>query len=371
MIYKDFQGKQLSALGLGCMRFPVIDGDESRVDMAATTQMVDYAIKHGINYFDTAWVYHGEQSEPVMGEILSSYPRESFYIATKFPGYEKALVSKKDEVFNKQLERLRVESFDFYLLHNVTDKSIDDYMDESFGIIPYLLEQKAQGRIGHLGFSSHASLPVFKRFLEAHGKDMEFCQIQLNWVDWEFQNAKEKVRLLNEYGIPVWVMEPLRGGGLVKLRPETAEQLKSIRADESLPALSFRYLQSLNEVSMILSGMSTLEQIEENIRIFETHAPLNEQECERLYSIGRELTGTVPCTKCRYCVSHCPQELEIPELLEMYNEREFSGDVNAVNSLPEAKRPESCIACQSCEAVCPQLIKISQLMADFSEKLKK
>ena len=220
MIYRDFQDLKLSALGMGAMRLPVVEGDDARIDVPAAQAMVDYAMEHGVNYYDTAWGYHNGQSELVMGEALKKYPRDSFYLATKFPGYDLSNMDKVQKIFEKQLEKCQVEYFDFYLFHNVCEMNIDAYLDPKYGIYDYLISQKKAGRIRHLGFSAHGSYDVMKRFLEAYGKDMEFCQIQLNYLDWSFQDAKAKMELLAEYHLPVWVMEPLRGGRLAKLTEE-------------------------------------------------------------------------------------------------------------------------------------------------------
>ena len=214
MIYKKFQDLELSALGMGAMRLPVLDGDDGRIDEPAAQKMVDYAMEQGVNYYDTAWGYHDGHSEEVMGRALGKYPRQQYYLATKFPGYDLSNMGRVEEIFEKQLLKCGVDYFDFYLFHNVCEMNINEYLDEKYRIHAYLMEQKKKGRIRHLGFSAHGSVPVMKRFLEAYGKDMEFCQIQLNYLDWFFQGAKEKVELLAEYGIPVWVMEPLRGGKL-------------------------------------------------------------------------------------------------------------------------------------------------------------
>ena len=249
MIYRDFQGLKLSALGFGAMRLPVLDGDDSRIDEAAALRMVDTAMQSGINYYDTAWGYHGENSETVMGKALARYPRDSFYVATKFPGYDASNWSKVKEIFPRQLEKLGVDYFDFYLFHNVCEMNIDAYLDdEKYGIYSYLMAQKRQGRIRHLGFSCHGELDVLKRFLDAYGKDMEFCQLQLNYLDWTFQHGKEKVELLRQWGIPVWVMEPLRGGKLARLQPEHEAALTALRPDEEIPAWAFRFLQSIPSV---------------------------------------------------------------------------------------------------------------------------
>ena len=375
MIYRDFQDMKLSGLGMGAMRLPVIDGDDSRIDETKTQAMVDYAMEQGVNYYDTAWGYHDGHSETVMGKALSRYPRESYYLATKFPGYDLSNMDKVEEIFEKQLEKCGVEYFDFYLFHNVCEMNIDAYLDEKYGIYEYLMKQKAAGRIRHLGFSAHGNLDVMKRFLDAYGKDMEFCQIQLNFLDWTFQGAKEKVELLKEWNIPVWVMEPLRGGKLAKLADEDEKTLKALRPEENIPAWAFRFLQSVPGVTMVLSGMSNLQQMQENIRTFAEDKPLNEKEMEALLQIADGMVKKIvlPCTACHYCTSHCPQGLPIPDLLALYNEHCFTegGFIApmALAAYPPEKLPSACIGCRSCEAVCPQQIKISEAMADFAQKL--
>lgn len=374
MIYKKFQNINLSALGMGAMRLPTGE-NYADIDEKATQEMVDYAMEHGINYYDTAWGYHDGQSEIVMGRVLKKYPRENYYLATKFPGYDLSNMDKAEEIFEKQLEKCGVDYFDFYLFHNVCEMNIDAYLDPKYGIYDYLIEQKKNGRIRHLGFSAHGSYDIMKRFLEAYGDAMEFCQIQLNWLDWDFQGAKEKVKLLEEYNIPIWVMEPLRGGKLASLPQKDADKLTALRPDENIPAWAFRFLQGMDSVKVILSGMSNFEQLKENIKTFETEKKLKNNELEVLLGIADEMVkkSIVPCTACRYCTSHCPQELDIPSLLELYNEHSFTGGgfiaPMALMAVDENKQPSACIGCRSCEAVCPQQIKISETMADFCSKL--
>lgn len=376
MIYKDFKGLSLSALGLGTMRLPVVDGDNGRIDKEATADMVNAAIKSGINYFDTAWGYHNGQSEPVIGEILSRYPRDSYYIATKFPGYDLANMDKVETIFPQQLERCRVDCIDFYLIHNVCEKNIDAYLDPKYGILPYLRKQKQEGRIRHFGFSVHGNAETMNRFLDVYGDDMEFCQIQLNYLDLTFQKADEKLSILKERGIPVWVMEPLRGGKLAAIADEYANALAEIRPDETVPGWAFRFLQSIPEVTVTLSGMSNMQQLVENIRTFEEDKPLDQTEMAVLLDVAASMANkaSLPCTACRYCTEYCPQGIDIPTMIEMYNEHTMSGGgflaPMRISSLPEDKRPQACIGCRSCEAVCPQQIKIADMMTDFSEKLK-
>lgn len=320
--------------------------------------------------------HHGGCSESAVPHLLGRYPRERYFLASKFPGYDLTTLSRKEEIFEAQLRKCGVEYFDFYLFHNVCERNIDAYLDENIGLFRYLMEQKKNGRIRHLGFSTHGSLDTMKRFLDAYGKDMEFCQIQLNWLDWEFQNAREKTALLNERNIPIWVMEPVRGGSLITLPEKYAARLKALQPDWPLAKWAFRFLQSVEGVTVTLSGMSTLEQVKQNAAFFETRRPLNAAEMSALMEISAEMTSrdTVPCTACRYCVSRCPKGLNIPWLLEMYNEHSYSGGgfiaPMALEALPDEKKPDACIGCRSCEKVCPQRIKISEAMAAFSKMLR-
>lgn len=375
MIYKEFKDKQLSLLGMGAMRLPVVDGNDSVIDEEKTAEMVAYSMAQGINYYDTAYGYHDGNSEIVMGKVLKNYPRDQFYLASKFPGYDLSNMDKVEQIFEEQLKKCQVEYFDFYLFHNVCEMNIDAYLDEKYGIYDYLIKQKKNGRIKHLGFSAHGSYDVMKRFLEAYGDAMEFGQLQLNYVDWSFQDAKRKVELLTEYNIPVWVMEPLRGGKLASLSEENNAKLKALRPDEDIPAWAFRFLQGIPEVTVILSGMSNFEQLKANIQTFKENKPLSESERETILEIADKMVSTIalPCTACRYCTSHCPQELDIPVLLSLYNEHcvtegGFIAPM-ALMAYAEDKKPSACIGCRSCEAVCPQQIKISEAMEDFTNKL--
>ena len=376
MIYKEFQDIRLSSLGFGMMRLPG-GCDNPQIDEAQTAEMIDYAIRNGVNYFDTAWGYHQGNSERVAGKLLSQYPRESYCLASKFPGYDVSNFGHVEEIFEEQLKKCRTEYFDFYLLHNIYEKNIDAYLDDAtYHTVSYLLEQKAKGRARHPGFSAHGEYEVMERFLAAYGDKMEFCQIQLNYLDWHFQKADKKVKLLNRHNIPIWVMEPLRGGRLASLPEDAASKLKALRPEETVPGWAFRFLQSVPGVTMVLSGMSDLPQMKENIATFSEDKPLSKEELDALVGIADDMVrgGILPCTACRYCTSYCPQGLDIPRLLALYNEHTFTGGgflaPMAVEALPEDKRPSACVACRSCEAVCPQQIKISEAMAAFAKLLQ-
>ncbi len=373
MLYKDFQGIRLSALGMGAMRLPTVDGrPASAIDEKKTEEMVAYAMEQGINYYDTAYGYHDGKSEIVMGKVLAKYPRDRFYLADKFPGYDLSNMNKVEEIFEEQLKKTGMEYFDFYLFHNVCEMNIEQYLDEKYGIYDYLIKQKKNGRIKHLGFSAHGRVDIMRKFLEKYGTEMEFCQIQLNYLDWKLQEADKKVELLKEYHIPVWVMEPLRGGKLASVADEFEQKMKEFRPDEGIPAWGFRFLQTIPTVTVTLSGMSDMEQLKENIATFAENKPLKADEMKVIEEITESMLDILPCTSCRYCTAHCPQHLDIPNLLFMYNELKFNNGFitqMGVGAMKEEERPHACIGCRSCEAVCPQQIKISEVMSDFVTRM--
>ena len=256
----------------------------------------------------------------------------------------------------------------------ITDKPFFVYTDPQWHIIPYFIEQKKKGRIRHLGFSCHANIETLRKFLDLYGDVMEFCQIQLNYLDWTLQKAKAKYDLLTERGIPVWVMEPVRGGKLANLPEEDRQKLAAIRPDESAAAWAFRWLTSLPNVKMILSGMSNLPQMKDNVKTFSTDKPLNNNEIQMLFDIAEKMKDSVPCTACRYCCDGCPMQLDIPMLMQSYNDLHFATSLTPVmqiEALPEEKRPSACIACGACASACPQKIDIPDIMAKLSDLYSK
>ncbi|MBQ0101878.1 MAG: aldo/keto reductase, partial [Firmicutes bacterium] len=313
MIYNEVCGEKLSLLGFGTMRLP--KNEDGSIDEGRTEEMVEYALDMGVNYFDTAWPYHGGMSEIVIGKCLKRHRRDEYYLASKYPGHQIAESYDPAAIFEKQLEKCGVDYFDFYLLHNVYEKSIETYKDEKWGIIDYFLEQKRKGRIKHLGFSSHARPDCLREFLDYCGDKMEFCQIQLNYLDWTLQEAKEKYDLLTERNIPVWVMEPVRGGRLANLSEKELEALGELRDRDTPVHLAFRFLQSLPNVKMILSGMSDYLQMMDNIRTFSERKPLSGEEISALLNAAEAMKGAVPCTGCRYCTDGCPMGLDIPDII--------------------------------------------------------
>lgn len=370
MIYTDFQGKKLSMLGFGTMRLPMLDN--GAIDEAQVAEMVKYALEHGVNYFDTAYPYHGGMSEVVIGKTLSAYPRESYCLATKYPGHQISSSYDPAAVFEEQLKKCGVEYFDFYLLHNVYENSIQTYLDPQWKIIEYFKEQKRLGRIRHLGFSCHGRVECLREFLEKTGADMEFCQIQLNWLDWTLQDAKAKVELLNEYKIPIWVMEPVRGGRLCQLDAKDEAALRAMRPTENIPAWGFRFLQGIRGVTMVLSGMSNRQQMQENVETFAEAKLLNDVEMEGLLNIAEGMKNSIPCTACRYCIDQCPMGLNIPLMMATCSELRFTPTTNVamrLEGLPLTQQPSACIGCGACAQMCPQKIDIPGVMAELNEKL--
>lgn len=370
MIYNTFKDKKLSALGFGAMRLPVVPGGgPGDVDQNAVNEMVDYAIAHGVNYFDTAKPYHEGKSELALGRALARYPRDTWYLADKFPGHQivKGIDLPLEETFHEELEACGVEYFDFYLLHNVNEHSMKYYMDRSKGCVDYFVKQRDAGKIHHLGFSCHADAVGLKEFLDEYGEHMEFCQIQLNYLDWTLQGAKDKVALLRERGIPVWVMEPVRGGRLAKLDTESEARLRALRPEESIAAWAFRWLRTVPQPTMILSGMTNLSQMKDNVATFEQDKPLNDEELQAVYDAAERLSALIPCTGCRYCCAGCPKQLNIPLLISLCNDMRIDAAMNAVARYDalDDKRASACIGCGKCRVACPQKIDVPAVMKEL------
>ena len=370
MMMNEACGERLSRLGFGCMRLP--QTPEKTIDEHELRHMIDYAIAHDVNYFDTAWPYHGGHSELAVGRILADYPRDTWFLADKYPGHQISASYNPAEIFEEQLKKCGVEYFDFYLLHNVYENSFGVYTDPKWDILNYFKEQKRLGGIRHLGFSSHARPDTLAKFLDYAGDSMEFCQIQLNYLDWTLQDAKAKYDLLTARNIPVWVMEPLRGGKLASLSEEDESRMTALRPEESIASWSFRWLQNLPNVKMVLSGMSDFEQMVDNVRTFSGGDPQTEEESALLADIAEGLKDALPCTRYRYCCEGCPMQLDIPMLIHAWNDLKFSGSMTVpmqMDALPEDKKPSACIGCGACAAICPQKIDIPAALSEFSERL--
>lgn len=360
MQYVNFKECKISTLGLGGLRFPEISGKPDCINRVEGQKVVDAAISCGINYFDTSHTYQNGDSERFLGEALSKYPRDSYYLASKF------YVDYSDDIeatFEEQLRRCRTDYFDFYLLHCLDEGTIGPYMDENTDYLGYLLEQKKAGHIRNIGFSSHAAPETLGHFLDWYD-EFDMALIQLNYLDWTLLDGKRQYEILAEHQIPIWVMEPLKGGILSTLNQEVASILKKIAPDRSLSAWSFQFLQGLSNVRVVLSGMSSTSQVMENAELFDTFEPLEEREqeiLEKAASCFMEKMG-VPCTGCRYCCSSCPVGLDIPLLLKGYNEGHISGSTWKIASLSSTKSAAECLGCGGCLGRCPQKINIPEVM---------
>ena len=372
MIYREFKDKKLSLLGFGAMRLP--QNEDGSIDQELTEKMIDYALEKGVNYIDTAFPYHASLSEVAVGKALAKYPRDSYYLATKYPGHVIADSFDPEATFELQLKKCGVEYFDFYLLHNIYEKSLATYEDPKWGIIDYFVKQKELGRIKHLGFSTHGDLPLIKYFVEKYGDVIEFCQIQLNYLDWTLQGAKEKYEYLTSVGMPVIVMEPVRGGKLATLPDEERAKLPRSREETSDASYALRFLHGLDNVRVVLSGMSDLEQVIDNCNTFEKSDPLTEEELEKLLDVAEGFKDSVPCTACRYCCDGCPAGLDIPYLLGKFNQIRAGNAATVfmqLDNLEEDKMPKACIGCGKCTQVCPQNIDIPAEFKKMNEEIEK
>jgi len=354
-----------SLLGFGCMRLPQIFPDKADIDYKAAEEMVDFAYKQGVNYFDTAYVYHEGKSEQFVGHALKKYPRESFYLADKMPGWE---VKEKDDVhkiFTTQLKRCQVDYFDFYLCHSLSEQNFKVY--DKFNIFDILNEKKKNGQIRYLGFSFHDTPDVLESIINKHPWD--FVQIQLNYLDWERQDAKRQYEIIEAKGIPCIIMEPVRGGTLANLCEVSNQVLKNYDKKHSVASWAIRYAASLPNVMTVLSGMSDLEQVEDNVETMNNFTPLSSKEYE-IINTAKDIymaKTTIPCTGCRYCMD-CPSGVDIPGMFHLYNEyligKFVPGYRDGYNALGD-KSAKSCVGCQKCMEHCPQKIDIAGKMKEI------
>ena len=367
-------GFNISRLGFGMMRLPKVtlpDGSTA-LDEARATAMLRSAIDQGLSYVDTAYPYCDGQSEPLVGRILKDGYRERVKLATKLPVWKVETRQDMDAVLDEQLKRLDVPYVDFYLLHALGRERWEKM--KALGVREFLDSAVKDGRIRYPAFSFHDDYEVFRDILTSY--DWRMAQIQFNYLDIRHQAGLRGIRLARARRVPLVVMEPLRGGKLAALPAEQAKHLHELRPQETVPGWAFRFLQTIPNATVTLSGMSNFQQLRENIHTFETEEPLNAAEMQTLFELAAAMTSqtALPCTACRYCTSHCPQQLDIPALLALYNEHSFTGGgflaPMALSALPEDKQPSACIGCRSCEAVCPQQIKISEALADFAKMLK-
>lgn len=358
-------------LGFGCMRLPRLSPDNPKIDIATVKKMVERAMKAGCNYFDTAYMYHGGESERCMGEVLKAYPRDSFYLADKMPVWFAKGAEDVERIFKEQLQRCQVDYFDFYLVHSL---NVSNWRQaQKFQAYEFLSRMKKEGKIRRLGFSFHDSPEVFQEIIRA--RQWDFAQIQLNYLDWELYRSKEQYEIATEAGVPLVIMEPLRGGALASLSPEATAILKQAAPEASTASWAFRYVGSLPNVLCVLSGMSLPEHLEDNIKTFSPLKPLSDVERDSLNAalLAYRKKLAVPCTACRYCMP-CPVGVEIPKIFGLYNQYKVSGNkwqfTGAYNTIPEKSRADKCVNCGRCMTHCPQKIKIPEILKQIAQEVQ-
>ena len=359
----------VSLLGFGCMRFPMKEG---KVDILEVKRMLDFAYLNGVNYFDTAYPYHEGESETIVGNIIKHYDRETFYLADKLPLWECENKDDIDRVFYEQLEKCGVDYFDFYLIHAVNEERIIQVKE--LKVLKKLEQYKKEGKIKYIGFSFHDNLDIFKKWVDLYQWD--FVQIQLNYMDVNHQQGIEGYHILTEKGIPVIVMEPVKGGGLVKFNRTIEKIFTDYNNNTSIASWAFRWVGSLPNVKIVLSGMSTMEQLKDNLKTFSDFHPLNREEQSVINRVRREILdlSKVDCTSCNYCMP-CPRGVDIPGNFRLYNAfsmyqniKHIKGEYN--NLINNGSSADVCVDCGECLPKCPQQIQIPSNLIKMQKYFK-
>ncbi len=371
MEYRVFKkdDRKVSLLGFGAMRLPVADEKTQEVDYAVAKQMIDAAYNAGVNYFDTAYCYHEGYSETFLGEALSEYPRESYFLTNKMPVWMLKSADDIPRIFDEQLQRCKTDYFDFYLMHSLGEKSFNTA--EEYGLWEFLQKKKAEGKIRHIGFSFHDLPEVLEKICAKY--PWEVGQIQMNYMDWEHQRANEQYEILEKYGIPCIVMEPMRGGTLTSLGDVANGILRSVNKEASIPSWAMRWVGAFPNVLCVLSGMHTPLAVEDNLKTYASLQPLSTEEQETLQEAIDEFRShtLIGCTACRYCMP-CPAGVDIPGLLAMRNVYAFSNDLvwfaKEYFGFPQEKNAAQCVSCGQCEHACPQSLPIINLLSQIHKE---
>lgn len=369
MEYRTWEKAEVSPslLGYGCMRFPL--KEDGTIDREKATALLDHAMKEGVTYYDTAYTYHNHESERFLGEYLQKYERESFYLATKLPVWLVKEEADVDRYFEEQLEKLQTDYIDFYLMHAMDEEEFEKA--EKLHIFEKLEQYKEEGRVRHIGFSFHDSYEVFERILKSHPWD--FVQIQYNYMDTEYQAGSKGCHLAGEMGIPVVIMEPLRGGALANLPADISSHLKERDPEASVASWALRWLADHSEIKVILSGMGAMDQLEDNLRTLSQTQPLTEEERELFVNLKSMIEGKQKsrCTGCEYCMP-CPFGVNIPKNFRFWNDESMYEDGNGkrrYKGLGDGKAT-SCKECGKCEAACPQHIAIREDLKRVAQELE-
>jgi predicted aldo/keto reductase-like oxidoreductase len=370
MTYREIAGEKVSLLGFGCMRFPTLP--DGKIDPVKTEEMLTLAYESGVNYYDTAWPYHGGESEIVTSNIMSKFPRNSYHYATKLPVWAVNSLDDAKNIFAKQLEKLKTDYVDFYLIHALGRDKWKQMLE--LGVIDYFEEQQKLGRIKHYGFSFHDEYDVFKDII--YYRKWEFCQIQLNYMDTEYQAGLKGVEDCVKQGTAVVVMEPVKGGSLASFPDDVMAPLRAANPDDSASRWALRYVASIPQVSVVLSGMTTLDQVKDNLATFEDFKPLSNAEQDIMSAHIERIKNTVNigCTWCNYCMP-CPQGVNIPRIFGLWNnyaKYHNPGDINWQWSreIPESQKPANCISCGACEEHCPQHLPIIESLKKADSEIK-
>ncbi len=369
VVKRKYKNIEVPLLALGCMRLPMKGGE---IDQVELNRMVDYCIEHGANYFDTAYMYVDEKSELAIGKSLKRYNRKDFLLADKSPIYKMKTKDDVRKIFNEQLKKCQVDYFDFYMCHNINKNTVDTY--RSVEMVEELKKLKKEGKIKYLGFSFHGTPQILKEVVNDYNWD--FAQLQINYLDWDVVKAQEQYDIVQKKGIPVIVMEPLRGGGLVNLSEKPLKELKS-NSTYTPAAFGLRWAASRENVVTVLSGMSNLEQVKENIETFIDFKPMTKEEEELALKIAKiiQSQGEINCTACKYCLEVCPRGINIPALFALYNQYKVTNNKMLFKiyyeSLGEEERADKCINCNLCNKNCPQNLEIPKLLAKIEDEYKK